>query len=524
MSISSTESAAGALFPRLNTGENTKTASSLFASRLERLMDQGLLKQDPETQRQRDIRNRNDEQTLRRDDVRSVEMKNAYEKSLDATAENVSRYDKRREQRADRVPQERLNAGNDVAGKSSPSLFRPQGTSPELSSASSGDIFSAFASINAAAGSGTANQNREGTNPEFDFRTKTQGLSLFAANAIAIPENGVNANALADVSSGRSAVAQGPVTMPVSTSSTLPSQVVSGAAALTIFSISGKVLEEDRESETTESSEPDDTKPEKTAKPKKNSGLFADILRERSSPRHVNRSRKDVGKDTGKMLTTGATASVLSLTEDPSDKNAAENKSASASRSFTQELAEHALSAGDENPSDSSRVFSRKKSPAAEFDETFAQQHRDARSGETPVLMPFPAIFTQHGVNDDNEIDAKICDGDTDETNTEADATRSQRNALLKRVVAAVQASNERRGPIRIRLHPESLGSVAVNVHVRENGLSATLFTATEEARRAILDNVAELKNRLARLGVSLERFEVFLMNDMEPPTGTPTS
>ncbi|MGL4943399.1 MAG: flagellar hook-length control protein FliK [Thermoguttaceae bacterium] len=80
---------------------------------------------------------------------------------------------------------------------------------------------------------------------------------------------------------------------------------------------------------------------------------------------------------------------------------------------------------------------------------------------------------------------------------------------LIQRVVAALQSAANRGDTVRIRMHPESLGSVAVRVRIRDGKMSASLRVETESARATLLSHRDALGSRLAEHGISLDEFEV---------------
>lgn len=83
---------------------------------------------------------------------------------------------------------------------------------------------------------------------------------------------------------------------------------------------------------------------------------------------------------------------------------------------------------------------------------------------------------------------------------------------LLMRVARAFTAAQERDGEVRLRLSPPELGSLRLEVRVQDGALVAHLQTETNAARTAILDNLPELRERLADQRVRIERFDVDLM------------
>lgn len=82
-------------------------------------------------------------------------------------------------------------------------------------------------------------------------------------------------------------------------------------------------------------------------------------------------------------------------------------------------------------------------------------------------------------------------------------------NRFLQRVARAFQAADERGGEVRLRLSPPELGALRLEVTVREGVLTARVETETSSARTILLDNLPQLRERLAEQGMKIEKFDV---------------
>ncbi len=87
---------------------------------------------------------------------------------------------------------------------------------------------------------------------------------------------------------------------------------------------------------------------------------------------------------------------------------------------------------------------------------------------------------------------------------------------LLLRVVQAMRQAAQRRGVVRMKLHPPELGSVQLQLRLRRGGVEAELRVESSQAQQALLENLHQLRQRLAEQDVKILRFEVDLMN--QPP------
>lgn len=84
---------------------------------------------------------------------------------------------------------------------------------------------------------------------------------------------------------------------------------------------------------------------------------------------------------------------------------------------------------------------------------------------------------------------------------------------FLNRVVKAFHSAEQREGEVRLRLHPAELGSLRIEVKILDGVLSAQLQAETTEARTALVDNLPQLRERLAEQGIRIDKFDVDLMD-----------
>ncbi len=90
-----------------------------------------------------------------------------------------------------------------------------------------------------------------------------------------------------------------------------------------------------------------------------------------------------------------------------------------------------------------------------------------------------------------------------------AEGPRIDQTRLIQRVARAIEAAPQRGGTIRLRLSPPELGSLQMEISMHKGVLSARLETETHMARAVLLDNLPQLRDRLAEQGVRVEHFEV---------------
>ena len=90
---------------------------------------------------------------------------------------------------------------------------------------------------------------------------------------------------------------------------------------------------------------------------------------------------------------------------------------------------------------------------------------------------------------------------------------QSDRVRFVQRVTRAFQSIGDGGGSVRLRLHPPELGSLSVEITVRNGLLAARLEAETSAARTMLLDNLPALRERLAEHDIKVDSFDVDLMD-----------
>lgn len=100
------------------------------------------------------------------------------------------------------------------------------------------------------------------------------------------------------------------------------------------------------------------------------------------------------------------------------------------------------------------------------------------------------------------------------------------RARFVQRVASAFQSAGDQGGQIRLRLSPPELGSLQMQISVKQGVLSATIQADNSTARQALLDSLPDLRDRLAQQDIRIDRFDVELMGQgsggMPQPQGNP--
>jgi flagellar hook-length control protein FliK len=85
----------------------------------------------------------------------------------------------------------------------------------------------------------------------------------------------------------------------------------------------------------------------------------------------------------------------------------------------------------------------------------------------------------------------------------------ADRARLVHRIAKAFQRMGVDGGQVRLRMHPDDLGSVQLDMQISGRKVSATVTADNEEARLLLQGSLPELRQRLESQGLTVERLEV---------------
>lgn len=91
---------------------------------------------------------------------------------------------------------------------------------------------------------------------------------------------------------------------------------------------------------------------------------------------------------------------------------------------------------------------------------------------------------------------------------------------FVQRVARAFQAAGDNGGQVKLRLSPPDLGSLQMNITVKDGVMTAHVQAETQSAQNLLLSSLPDLRDRLAQQDIRLERFDVDLSN--QSPGGMP--
>ncbi|MEN6493505.1 MAG: flagellar hook-length control protein FliK [Thermoguttaceae bacterium] len=203
-----------------------------------------------------------------------------------------------------------------------------------------------------------------------------------------------------------------------------------------------------------------------------------------------------------------------------------------------------ALAAASELRTDARRQVDRQKDAASRSDDQASEASPnagDAVGQAVPVadaqqgsIEPLVATTEVRADTADSTTSSASTDGDgeqkidslqrtsTGDTQRSTAASHSEKASgvdqadrvrFVQRVARAVESMGNRDGTIRMALSPPELGSLKLQLTVRDGTMEARVEVETEGARSLLMDNLPALRERLAEHNIKVERFDVGFSN-----------
>ena len=122
----------------------------------------------------------------------------------------------------------------------------------------------------------------------------------------------------------------------------------------------------------------------------------------------------------------------------------------------------------------------------------------ESSSGTSPVMGGSPATGT-------DVAEA----ANTKSTPASRQAEAADRARLVHRIAKAFQRMGVDGGQIRLRMHPDDLGSVQLDMKVSGRTVAATVIADNDEAVQLLQGSLSELRQRLESQGLLVEKLEV---------------
>lgn len=128
-------------------------------------------------------------------------------------------------------------------------------------------------------------------------------------------------------------------------------------------------------------------------------------------------------------------------------------------------------------------------------------------AGETLSAHPAHGSESLHGRREPSDVPSRPLQAPDPQAGTAMET--ADRVRFVQRVARAMETADMRGTPLRIRLHPPELGTLRLEVMVRNGAMSARLEAETEAARTLLLDHLPMLRERLAEHNLRIDRFDV---------------
>lgn len=159
---------------------------------------------------------------------------------------------------------------------------------------------------------------------------------------------------------------------------------------------------------------------------------------------------------------------------------------------------------------------------------------RDGTSASNPASPPLHAggqtspresapvdASTRHTGIEPSRVQAAEANSPEPRAANQTAQAQVDRARFIRRVSQAFQAASDRGGTVRLRLHPPELGSLRLELQMKDGTMTARLEAEQPAARQLLLEHLPALRDRLAQQGLRVDRFDVDLMGQH---SGDPSS
>ncbi len=105
----------------------------------------------------------------------------------------------------------------------------------------------------------------------------------------------------------------------------------------------------------------------------------------------------------------------------------------------------------------------------------------------------------------------------TTDTPASRQAEIADRARLVHRIAKAFQRLSVEGGKVRLKMHPEELGGVQLEMQVSGRTVNAKVIAENEPAKQLLQDSLPELRQRLESQGLIVQKLEVTTRSDADP-------
>ena len=148
---------------------------------------------------------------------------------------------------------------------------------------------------------------------------------------------------------------------------------------------------------------------------------------------------------------------------------------------------------------------------------------QDASSPTPNTTEPNPhsdQLLSTEKTASTNPIDQAA--SNTEPSNDSETTPTVDRARFVQRVSGAIRAAKDQDGLVQLKLSPPELGSLRIEITVKQGALTAQLETETVAARNLLLDNLPALRDRLAEQEIRIEKFDVDVRQEGQPQQENP--
>lgn len=151
----------------------------------------------------------------------------------------------------------------------------------------------------------------------------------------------------------------------------------------------------------------------------------------------------------------------------------------------------------------------------------FANLPDTAEAAPSPTGGPSATSSPQALANLGRSVSSTVANNATEASGTTnepqgPELTTVDRARFVRRVGGAIRSAQSRDGNIQLRLSPPELGTLRIQIAVKEGVVTAHLETDNTAARTLLLDNLPALRERLAEQEIRIEKFDVDVGRDDE--------
>jgi flagellar hook-length control protein FliK len=262
----------------------------------------------------------------------------------------------------------------------------------------------------------------------------------------------------------------------------------------------------------------------------------------------VKSSKTDVSgkpaKTAAKSKATNASSAKAALTKDPvqsveaGEQSVSKSAAATGSNEVGVQEAQTTVDAAqltakttsDQKATNETDLHHSDKDPtssATPSDKTAVAEATNNATAVAVVVAPNPIAAAADKSNNSDDSTAKPIDakpdvtagalgrafqkdlGATAKTSGANDSSPVDITRFVSRVAKAVQTARDRDGVVQLRLSPPELGSLKIQLTVKDGVMSAALEADNSNARRMLLDHLPALRDRLAGQNIRVDRFDV---------------